>query len=517
MFALGATLAGTASVLASCGGSASPAQPATTQPTSAGASPTSTAVGPPPGSVLDVKTLGAAGDGKTDDSAAVQRAVDQAASTGETVYLPAGTYACSTAVKLPDHVRLRGQGDVSWLKGELWFASSDVVEQLKIGDVGACAVTNARGATGTSFVGCRLHGGGSQAGVDSSVVYLGGPQGNVSHVLFSRCAIERTSYVPPAGVDAYANNVGNTITIHEFSNLPDGAHVEHITFRRCHLGASNGRATGALRMMMEAYCWDNHTNRSYHGWKDLTFEACTIEASDTTDLDFADRPLVSDPTRHSASGVLVSGCTFLGAHRNRTSPYTGLPIVYECPTGIVIKNNRFYASPHDAIAGSWVQGSTNAPGLLIEGNTFDMTRSPIGLTHERGEPCICLVGYGSRVTGNTFIYDIGEGVVVRGSGGGSRAAVGNLVQGNSFTDKRSAGGEPTIELTDEHGLGCYDNRIIGNTIYNHAAGAAGVIAQTSGTGTNYAQNNTIACGGAVPFVVRSGHIVQTGNRINTLP
>jgi hypothetical protein len=95
--------------------------------------------------------------------------------------------------------------------------------------------------------------------------------------------------------------------------------------------------------------------------------------------------------------------------------------------------------------------------------------------------------------------------------------VGNLVEGNVLTDKRSSGGEPTIELSDVRGLGCHDNHIVGNTIHNHAAGAADVIAQISGSGTNYAQNNVIDCGSAVPFRVLSGRIVQSGNRIATQP
>jgi hypothetical protein len=514
---LGAALAVSTPMLFACGGPAAPAPSATMQPTSATASPSPSLPDAASGSVVDVKAVGAVGDGSTDDSVAVQRAVDRAASSGDTVYFPAGTYDCSSAIKLPDDVRLRGQGEASWLKGVLRFASSDTVEQLKIGDVGDCAVTNEPDAVGTTFSDCRLHGGGSRQGVESSVVYLGGPQGNVSRVRFVRCQIERTSYVPPAGVDAFAANVGNTITIHEFTYLHDSGHVEDITFRDCHLGASNGHASGALRMMMEAYSWAGDSRRVYHGWKDLTFDGCTIEASDTTGLDFADTTLTSDPTRHSASGVLVTGCTFLGAHKNLASRYSGLPIVYECPTGIVIRHNTFYASPREAIGGSNVgQGVTDAPALLITGNTFDMTRSPIGQQHERGEPCISLVGYNSRVLDNNFIYDIGEGVLIQGAGGAT-TTVGNLVKGNLFTDRRTSGGEPTIHLADERGAGCHDNRIVGNTIHNHAAGRTGVIAQTSGSGTNYAVKNSIDCGGALPFVVLSGKIVQAGNRIKTQP
>ncbi|WP_108682497.1 glycosyl hydrolase family 28-related protein [Methyloceanibacter sp. wino2] len=41
---------------------------------------------------VNVKTTGARGDGRTDDTKAIQRAIDKVAGTGGTVYLPAGTY-----------------------------------------------------------------------------------------------------------------------------------------------------------------------------------------------------------------------------------------------------------------------------------------------------------------------------------------------------------------------------------------------------------------------------------------
>jgi len=500
---LGGSLSG---VLAACGGHA-PSPGLTVSPTtpSASAAPLPSATA----KVFDVTSYGATGNGTSDDTVAIGRALRKAARVGGTVYLPAGTYACPTPVTLPDSVRVVGDGNVSWLKGELVFASSDSIEKLKIGAVGRCAVTNAANADGTTFSDCRFHGGGSTPDENSSVVYLGGTQGNVSRVLFLRCQIERTSYVPPAGVNAYANGVGNTITIHEFCYLPSSGHVERITFRDCHLGASNNHVTGALRMMMEAFTWDNHTGLVYHGWKDLTFDGCIVEAGDTTGLDFADR-LVPATRRHSSSGVLVTGCTFLGAGKNNAHGYSALPIIYECPSGIVITNNTFYASPHEAIGGSHVgQGATSSPGLLIEGNTFDMTTSPVGLTHVTGEPCVNLVGFKSRVVDNTFVYDSGFGVLLESD---LAPSAGNTVQGNTFTDQRSSAGEPTIELTDQRGLGCRDNHIVGNTITNRAAGVAGVIAQTGG-GPNFAQGNTIYCGSAVPFVATSGTLVHAGNTV----
>jgi polygalacturonase len=59
-----------------------------------------------PDSWLDVRKVGAVGDGKTLDSAAVNRAIDQmAARGGGVVHFPAGTYACYT-IRLKSRVSL---------------------------------------------------------------------------------------------------------------------------------------------------------------------------------------------------------------------------------------------------------------------------------------------------------------------------------------------------------------------------------------------------------------------------
>ena len=44
-------------------------------------------------SMLDIRSFGAVGDGLTDDTAAVQAAIDKAAETGETVYVGPGVYS----------------------------------------------------------------------------------------------------------------------------------------------------------------------------------------------------------------------------------------------------------------------------------------------------------------------------------------------------------------------------------------------------------------------------------------
>eukprot|EP00887_Chlorella_sp_A99_P006605 scaffold3.g6605.t1 len=62
---------------------------------------------------IDARTIGARGDGVTDDTAALQRAINKAASTpgGGVVFLPAGTYAISSPLLVSGSgVVIRGQG-----------------------------------------------------------------------------------------------------------------------------------------------------------------------------------------------------------------------------------------------------------------------------------------------------------------------------------------------------------------------------------------------------------------------
>jgi hypothetical protein len=55
--------------------------------------------GPTSKLTVNVKSMGAKGDGRSDDTKAIQRAIDKVAGTGGTVYLPPGTYRVHTARK----------------------------------------------------------------------------------------------------------------------------------------------------------------------------------------------------------------------------------------------------------------------------------------------------------------------------------------------------------------------------------------------------------------------------------
>lgn len=73
----------------------------------------------------DVTDFGARGDGQSDDTEAIRRAVEAAAGGhGGTVYFPPGVFLCGR-VELPDHVTLRGQSRNAACEGRGWSIIAD--------------------------------------------------------------------------------------------------------------------------------------------------------------------------------------------------------------------------------------------------------------------------------------------------------------------------------------------------------------------------------------------------------
>ena len=60
--------------------------------------------------VVSIKDFGAVGDGVTDDTAAIQDALDYATTISSAVYAPAGTYLLSATVVVPSNITLYGDG-----------------------------------------------------------------------------------------------------------------------------------------------------------------------------------------------------------------------------------------------------------------------------------------------------------------------------------------------------------------------------------------------------------------------
>lgn len=107
--------------------------------------------GPLEGSFLDVRKLGAAGDGKTDDTTALQRALDAAAETSGAVFLPPGVY-------LTHELHLRPGIAVVGIPA--WNYSGPGGSVLRLANGDSTCLLNLTEARGATVQGLALDGGG---------------------------------------------------------------------------------------------------------------------------------------------------------------------------------------------------------------------------------------------------------------------------------------------------------------------------------------------------------------------
>jgi Pectate lyase superfamily protein len=102
------------------------------------------------GDFFNVRQFGAKGDGRTDDTRAIQKTIDAAAETGGAVFLPPSEYACSEL-----HVRAR----VALIGVPAWDYHVGGGSVLKLADDKAPSLLNITGANGATLDGLSLIGG----------------------------------------------------------------------------------------------------------------------------------------------------------------------------------------------------------------------------------------------------------------------------------------------------------------------------------------------------------------------
>ncbi len=99
---------------------------------------------------FNVKDFGAKGDGKTGDTAAIQKALDAAGAVQGTVWFPAGVYRCH-GLKVPPYVTLLA--DPVWI-----FKGEKVGSVLELDDPAASCLLDITGAFGVRVRGLVLNG-----------------------------------------------------------------------------------------------------------------------------------------------------------------------------------------------------------------------------------------------------------------------------------------------------------------------------------------------------------------------
>ena len=328
---------------------------------------------------LSVRSFGAKGDGRTDDTKAFRIAMRAAVKAHAILFIPRGTYTGN--VTIPSGVTIQGTGmETCWLKGRITFGSNCVVRDIKLGDAGY-STRNRANASNTRFERCRFRGGGG-SDYDAAVVLLGW-QYSCDHITFTDCDFERNVGTGTVGT--------NIVSVNNMA-YSGGPQVEYITWERCHFGVDNGGAnTVTPRAAIE--CTNKGNGTPIKGYHHMYVLDCVFEKTGWFTLDFAD----NWGYLKLCDNVVIRGNLIKGAGAAGT---WGYGVCLEMPIGTIVENNTFYRCYHHPIKFAFTDGVEN--NTIIRNNTFQLDIDN-GITP--GTAVFYLGGGGSEIYGNTIELD----------------------------------------------------------------------------------------------------------------
>ncbi len=357
------------------------------------------------GASVNARDYGVVGDNVTDDTVAVLRACQAAASQNLPVTLPAGRIRLGSPLTIPAGVTLQGAGgkddartDASfsgtWLRGSIRFNSDVTVKNMKVGDVATSfSVAPAKYTTANvRFEGVRFRGGGPS--FNGAIFAVNG--GNIDGLHIDGCRFERNlgSWTSNGGAGALAmacdTGYGNVL--------------KDIWITNSHFGVSNGIKTG--QPTFNIVFWQSEEAGAGY-WTDVHIVDNVFEATDEFNLDF-DGLWARD---NGGNVVYITGNLIKGAGIIRpdgSRPSWGYGICTE-PTrnGSIIEGNTLYKGYLSAF-----KTTKDTTDTTFRNNTIDLT-VPNGVTPYYADyfrTINLFDGARNRVTGNTIYLPIGAGV-----------------------------------------------------------------------------------------------------------
>ncbi len=409
-----------------------------------------------PANSINVKDYGAKGDGVTDDTANLKVAFNTAVTQGKIAWVPAGTYRISNLI-VPDGVKITGVNmSQSWLKGNTIFGSNQEFSNLKFGDSGF-STSNRNGATNTMFTNCHFRGGGGdRLSVNAPVIMIGLGQNSASHISFIDSEIERNMGTQPT-YPATSENLlpWNNISITEGPGI-NGAHIDNILFKNCHIGVSNSRTDIPRNIGSPAAALEATTpgdgNTLLHGYSNITLVDNIFEAADIFGVDFSDGYLYGT-TERAAGPITMTGNLFMGGGWD--GGVWGYTLMLECPKNVLIEKNTFYRGHEQTIAFGNGEMSGKVHNAVIRNNTFR-------LDYDNGIPSsnsdmFTFKGGGMVFTDNTIAVNSGGNILDFWD------AFDATVTGNYIEDYRTDGAVYFYQFVDT-----LNTTMINNTFKTHS-------------------------------------------------
>ena len=378
----------------------------------------------------------------TDPISAIRRA-----EAGATVVIGKGTF--SGNVTVPSGVTILGSGmHDSWLQGTVRFGSSSSFSDLRIGPgvAGACGLYNAANTTsGTSFTRCQFRGGGGVEVRNATAVWLGRA---VSNLTFTDCNFECNLATPIAS---------NSRTFANLYIQPDvvSPSVDNVLFKGCHFGVHNGVTDVSPWMNVEIWADQAAATRT-HGFRNINFEDCVFEKSNSTQLDYSGSTLSSDNVTPNDGYSHVTNCVFKGDGAGLAA-YGHLETSVDFEQGVgymTVDGCTFYRGAGLAVQTQRNDEQDHLAHCTITNNIIDQTNNVLntGITRD-AYSTIEVNGHHNIVSGNTITSlptDQRPGIEIKGSD--------NTVTGNAVTI--ATNGWFTIDIV----AGANNNIVTGNTL-----------------------------------------------------
>jgi parallel beta-helix repeat protein len=320
----------------------------------------------------DVRQFGAKGDGRTDDTLAIQRTIDAAAAaSGGTVYFPAGTYSLTSTLVHRSDVTLLGAGWHSVL--------SDSVGNMTILDLVDCArsVVDSLRFTGSGTLGV-----GGRAAIHGTIGSSTGP---------TRCRIVR-NLIEAVGTCGIALDNATQV-------LVEDNHIRRPVEHGIYLSSSTVGSTVSR----------NHIREAGYGGRS-TVVGIKLAGPDCR-RNTISRNVIDNPLTEGVICDAGSSDNLIEANTVKNAPQRSVRILPDADRNLVRDN---------VLSGAGAEAILDMGGsrTIIEGNTIERT-GRAGIQLDAGTA-------GARVYGNHLLIVDGDSWSIDVSGSGHKIVANNI-------------------------------------------------------------------------------------------